>query len=181
MPAARSSDPRPTNRRDPITEARRQWEAHGWAEAADGMELVTSLVRAHQLVMERIDTVLRPLDLSFARYEVLRLLSFTRDGAMPMTRLGSLLQVHPTSVTSAVARLVKQGYATRERGAHDGRVVLASITETGREVIEQATQRLNAEVFASPGISPEETAQLTALLGALRRAAGDDVAPSATQ
>lgn len=161
--------------RDPIGEAHRQWVAHGWDEAADGMEMVTSLVRAHQLLMERIDAVLRPMDLSFARYEVLRLLAFTREGAMPMTRLGSLLQVHPTSVTSAVTRLVKQGYAARERGAYDGRVVLASLTPTGREVVERATERLNADVFASPGISADETARLTALLGALRAASGDHV------
>ncbi|GGD06309.1 MarR family winged helix-turn-helix transcriptional regulator [Nocardioides daphniae] len=167
-----SADPR---QRDPITEARRQWVAHGWEDAADGMELVTSLVRAHQLLMERIDAVLRPLDLSFARYEVLRLLSFTHDGAMPMTRLGSLLQVHPTSVTSAVARLVKQGYAARERGAHDGRVVLASITGTGREVVERATERLNAEVFTQPGIEAGDAARLTELLAALRAASGDHV------
>lgn len=164
---------------DPISEARRQWVAHGWAEAADGMAMVTSLVRAHQLVMERIDAVLRPLDLTFARYEVLRLLAFTQRGAMPMTRLGSLLQVHPTSVTSAVGRLVKQGYAARERGAHDGRVVLASITDAGREAVERATERLNAEVFAHPGVSAEETAALTGLLGALRAASGDDVPPGA--
>lgn len=173
MPAPPSRDHERS--RDPITEARRQWVTHGWAEAADGMELVTSLVRAHQLLMERIDAVLRPLELSFARYEVLRLLSFTQEGAMSMTRLGSLLQVHPTSATSAVARLVKQGYAARERGAQDGRVVLASITDAGRDVVEQATERLNTAVFASPGISPEETAKLTALLGSLRAAAGDDV------
>lgn len=173
MPASsRRDDPRS---RDPIGEARRQWIAHGWDEAADGMEMVTSLVRAHQLVMERIDAVLRPFDLSFARYEVLRLLAFTQDGAMPMTRLGSLLQVHPTSVTSAVTRLVKQEYAARERGAYDGRVVLASITPAGREVVEVATERLNAEVFAAPGISTAETAQLTGLLGTLRAASGDDV------
>ena len=135
-------------------------------------------MRAHQLAMERIDAVLRPLDLTFARYEVLRLLAFTRAGAMPMTRLGSLLQVHPTSVTSAVGRLVKQGYAARERGPHDGRVVLASITDAGREVVELATERLNAELFASPGLAASETAQLTALLGALRAASGDDVSPA---
>ncbi|MBE7324740.1 MarR family transcriptional regulator [Nocardioides sp. Y6] len=178
MPAS-IPDPRPGPSSDPvadpISEARRQWIAHGWTDAADGMAMVTSLVRAHQLLMERIDAVLRPLDLSFARYEVLRLLAFTRSGAMPMTRLGSLLQVHPTSVTSAVGRLVKQGFAARERGPHDGRVVLASITPAGRDVVDLATERLNAELFAAPGISVGETAQLTALLGALRAASGDDV------
>lgn len=176
VPARRRSDALRSG--DPITEARRQWVAHGWDDAADGMEMVTSLVRAHQLVMERIDTVLRPVDLTFARYEVLRLLAFTRRGSLPMTRLGSLLQVHPTSVTSAVTRLVKQGYAVRERGPHDGRVVLASITAAGREVVELATERLNAEIFTTPGLGADETAHLTTLLAALRASSGDDVPPT---
>lgn len=46
---------------DPIEEARRQWIAHGWGSAADGMAAVTSIVRAQQIVLQRIDTVLRPL------------------------------------------------------------------------------------------------------------------------
>lgn len=158
---------------DPIREARRQWVAHGWAEAADGMAMVTSVVRAQQLLMERIDAQLRPLDLTFARYEVLRLLSFSRAGAMPMTRLGSLLQVHPTSVTSAVSRLVAQGYVERTRGDSDRRVVLAVLTPTGREVVERATEALNAEVFGKPGLPPAEVVDLTARLTDLRTGLGD--------
>jgi hypothetical protein len=100
---------------DPIEEARRQWVSHGWAEAADGMAAVTSIVRAQQIVLQRIDTVLRPLDLTFARYEILTLLSFTKHGSLPMTRMGALLQVHPTSVTSAVDRLEGQGVYHRGR------------------------------------------------------------------
>ncbi|MFI2707882.1 MarR family transcriptional regulator, partial [Nocardioides sp. CER28] len=106
---------------DPIREARRQWVAHGWDDAAPGMAMVTSIVRVHQLLMERIDAALRPHDLTFARYEILRLLAFTKFGALPMTRLGSLLQVHPTSVTSAVDRLEKQGFVRRSRGETDKR------------------------------------------------------------
>ena len=116
---------------------------HGWEDAADGMVAVTSLVRVHQLLLERVDAVLRPLELTFARYEVLRLLSFTSAGSMPMTRLGSLLQVHPTSVTSAVDRLERQGFVVRERQAADRRVVRAVLTEAGREVVERATDGLN--------------------------------------
>lgn len=158
---------------DPIREAHRQWVAHGWADAADGMAMVTSVVRVHQLLMERIDAVLRPLDLSFARYEVLRLLSFTHAGALPMARLGSLLQVHPTSVTSAVDRLEKQGYVVRSRSEEDRRVVLAAITDAGREAVEAATVGLNSEIFEKPGL--DEVTELTALLTQLRAAAGDAV------
>ncbi|WP_337191623.1 MarR family winged helix-turn-helix transcriptional regulator [Nocardioides flavescens] len=161
--------------RDPIREAHRQWVRHGWSDAADGMVVVTSLVRVQQLVMERIDAVLRPLELSFARYEVLRLLSFSSAGSMPMTRLGSLLQVHPTTVTSAVARLERQGYVERLRHDTDRRVVLAAITDDGRAVVEKATDGLNTDVFEQPGLPAPELAELTRLLGLLRRDAGDTV------
>ena len=161
--------------RDPIREAHRQWVRHGWAESADGMVMVTSLVRVQQLVLERIDAVLRPLELTFARYEVLRLLSFSSAGAMPMTRLGSLLQVHPTSVTSAVDRLERQGFVERQRQDDDRRVVLASITEAGRAVVEKATDGLNTEVFEKPGLSATQLDDLTRLLGVLRAGAGDTV------
>ena len=159
--------------RDPITEAHRQWVAHGWTDAADGMAMVTSLVRAQQLLMERIDAALRPLDLTFARYEVLRLLSFSRSGSMAMTRLGSLLQVHPTSVTSAVARLEKQEYVERSRGDADRRVVLATITDAGRAAVEQATAALNAGVFEKPGLPDDAVRDLTDRLTTLRSGLGD--------
>ena len=161
--------------RDPIREAHRQWVKHGWGDASDGMVMVTSLVRVQQLVMERIDAVLRPLELTFARYEVLRLLSFSSAGSMPMTRLGSLLQVHPTSVTSAVDRLERQGFVERQRHDEDRRVVLAAITDQGRAVVEKATDGLNSEVFEQPGLSAPEVAALTDLLSLLRAQAGDRV------
>lgn len=164
--------------RDPILEAQRQWMRHGWAAAADGMAMVTSIMRVQQLLMERIEAVLRPCDLTFARYEVLRLLSFTESGLMPMTRLGSLLQVHPSSVTSAVERLVRQGYVERLRRERDRRVVLASLTPEGRRVVEEATRRLNTEVFERPGLPADHVIRLTALLGMLRADAGDHVSAS---
>ena len=162
---------------DPIRAAHDQWVSHGWSDAADGMAMVTSVVRAHQLLMEQVEVALRPHGLTFARFEILRLLSFTRSGRMSMTRVGSLLQVHPTSVTSAVDRLVKQGYVERLRRDEDRRVVLAALTGPGRDVVEAATVSLNAEVFVDPGIGPAEVHRLTGLLGRLRAAAGDDVAP----
>ena len=162
--------------RDPIREARGQWVRHGWSDAADGMAMVTSLVRAQQLLMERIDAVLRPLDLSFARYEILMLLRFSSAGAMPMARMGSLLQVHPTSVTSAVVRLEGQGFVQRARPDSDRRVVLASITEAGHEVAERATLGLNSSVFESPGLTTRRVRELTRLLGDVRGALGDTVA-----
>ncbi|WP_435769090.1 MarR family winged helix-turn-helix transcriptional regulator [Nocardioides sp. SYSU DS0651] len=161
--------------RDPIRAAHEQWLRHGWSDAADGMALVTSVVRVQQLFMERIDAVLRPLDLTFARYEILRLLSFSRAGAMPMSRVGALLQVHPTSVSSAVDRLVQQGYVERLRPDTDRRVILASLTDAGSEVVERATEALNAAVFERPGLAAADVDRLVGLLTRLRGGLGEDV------
>ncbi|TCJ21540.1 MarR family winged helix-turn-helix transcriptional regulator [Nocardioides jejuensis] len=159
--------------KDPIHEAHAQWLRHGWDEAADGMAMVTSLTRVQQLFQERIDATLKPFGLTFARFEVIRLISFTRSGSMTMSRLGSLLQVHATTVTSAVERLVQQGYVERTRSEEDRRVIHASLTGEGSRVVEEATAALNATVFAKPGLAADDTARLLAVLTGLRGALGD--------
>lgn len=158
---------------DPITEARRQWAAHGWEAAADGMAMVTSLVRVHQLLMERIDAVVRPHGLTFARFEILRVLDFSRRGALPMSKLGSVLQVHATSITSAVGRLHEQGYVERAASDRDKRVVLATITPSGRAIVDEVTRELNREVFEAPGLPDAQVGELVDLLTRYRAAAGD--------
>ncbi|MDO7867092.1 MarR family winged helix-turn-helix transcriptional regulator [Nocardioides jiangxiensis] len=159
--------------KDPIHEAHAQWLRHGWEDAADGMAMVTSLTRVQQLFLERIDATLKPFGLTFARFEVIRLISFTRSGSMTMSRLGSLLQVHATTVTSAVERLVQQGYVERHRSKEDRRVIHASLTPEGSRVVDEATAALNAAVFARPGLAPADTAQLLGVLTELRGALGD--------
>ena len=53
---------------DPIALARVNWERSGWGDVADGMVAVTSVMRAHQILLARVETALRPYDLSFSRY-----------------------------------------------------------------------------------------------------------------
>lgn len=158
---------------DPVAEARRQWEVHGWADAAPGMAAITSLMRAQQIVLARVEEVLRPFDLTFARYEVLMLLRFSRAGSLPLSRLGDRLQVHPTSVTNAVDRLEAQGLVRRCPHPRDRRATLAELTDAGRELAGSATAELNARVFAEPGLSADRTERLIDVLTDLRRSAGD--------
>jgi DNA-binding MarR family transcriptional regulator len=155
---------------DPIAEARRQWQEHGWIDAADGMATVTSIIRAQQVLLQRVEEHLAPFGLSFARFELLRLLAFTRHGELPLGKLGARLQVHPTSITSAVDRLEKQGLVERHPHPTDGRTTLAVITDAGRDVVERATKVLNDEVFAAIGLAERESSQLYKLLEKLRMA-----------
>lgn len=157
---------------DPIALAESHWAEHGWSESASGMRLVTTITRVQQLLHQRIDEILRP-DLTFARYEVLMLLVFSRRGALPMSVIGSRLQVHAASVTSAVDRLERDGYVTRERGEADGRRVLARITQAGRRRARAATEILNQEVFDDVGLPPAAAKKVTVELDRVRAHLGD--------
>jgi DNA-binding MarR family transcriptional regulator len=160
-------------RQDPIELAQRNWVQAGWGDAAAGMALVTSIMRVQQLYLGRIETLLRPHGLTFARFEVLRLLAFTRHGVLPVGKIGERLQVHPASVTNAVQRLVEAGLVERRPNPDDGRSVLAEITSSGREIVERCTVMLNDEIFADLGIDPEVGGDARSALDALRRTFGD--------
>ena len=97
--------------------------------------------------------MLRPLGLTFARYEVLMLLCFSRKGSLPVGKIGERLQVHPASVTNAVHRLEDDGFVIRVANPADGRSVLAEITAAGRESAGQATAAAQREVFSIVPIS----------------------------
>ena len=156
---------------DPIDEAARQWGSH-WGRVP-AMHAVTSLMRVQQLVIGRLDAILKPHGLTFARYEALVLLVFSSHGSLPLGKMGERLQVHPTSVTSIVRRLEAAGLVVRRAHPDDGRAVLAEITDEGRALVEAATRDLVAADFALEVLSDEELAALSALLTPVRRAAGD--------
>lgn len=162
---------------DPIAEAKRQWQVHGWTDAATGMSAVTSIMRAQQIMLSRVERALKPFALSFARYEMLRLLAFTREGRMPMASAIARLQVHPTSVTNTVNRLVQDGLVIREPHPEDGRAALVALTADGRRRVEEATDAVNAEVFEDIGLPYDETVDLVRILARFRRASGDFADP----
>ncbi|MEI7715159.1 MAG: MarR family transcriptional regulator [Mycobacterium sp.] len=158
---------------DPIALARANWERAGWGDVSGGMVAVTSVMRAHQILLARVESALRPYDLSFSRFELLRLLAFSRTGAMPITKASDRLQVHVTSVTHAIRRLEADALVQRLPHPTDGRTTLVQITELGRSTVEDATATLNAQVFADVGMSDPESRALASSVETLRRNAGD--------
>ena len=173
--------PTPPLHSDPIGEAHRHWVEHGWADAADGMAAVTSIMRTQQIMLARIEAVLKPLGLTFSRYELLALLSFTRSKALPMAKASARLQVHPTSVTNAVDRLESAGLVRRVAHPTDGRATLIEITANGLDLTQTATERLNSVVFANPGRARTDVHHLISVLTGFRREAGDFVTDDATE
>jgi len=156
---------------DPIQRAGENWERI-WGPAT-AMRAATSVFRAQQILLARFDEALRPYELTFARYEALVLLRFSRTGTLPLKVIGSRLMVHPTSVSNTVERLAAAGLVQRRPNPADGRGVLASITESGRSIVEQATKDLMDVDFGLANISDERLEDLYQTLRDVRYAAGD--------
>ena len=156
---------------DPIERAGQTWEKR--FGPASAMRAATSVFRVQQILLARFDEVLKPYELTFARYEVLVLLTFSRTGELPLKVIGSRLMVHPTSVTNAIDRLVGAGYVDRRPNPNDGRGVLAGITDGGRAVVEKATGALTGLDFGLGALPETERAELFDILRRVRLGAGD--------
>jgi DNA-binding MarR family transcriptional regulator len=158
---------------DPIAEAGRQWRKHWGGASVPSMIAVTSLMRAEQILIGRLNAMLKPWKLTFPRYEALMLLHYSRTGSLPLGKMGARLQVHPTSVTNTIDGLERLGLAERTRHESDRRTTLATITAEGRSAAEAATEVLNRERFGTAPLTKRELETLAEILRHLRDGAGD--------
>lgn len=157
---------------DPIEEAGRQWRRHWGSSHVPQMMAVTSIMRVQQILLARLNEVLEGFGLTFARYEALMLLHYSRAGALPLGKIGGRLQVHPTSVTNLIDGLERAGYVTRTPHPTDRRTTLASITDSGRSTAAAATEALHEIRFGTEPLRKAELQALTDLLREFRLAAG---------
>ncbi|HVL84210.1 MAG TPA: MarR family transcriptional regulator [Pseudonocardia sp.] len=156
---------------DPISRAAQLWEER--VGPSRRMAAVTSVMRVQQILLSAVDGALRPHGLTFARYEALVLLTFSRSGSLPMRVMGERLQLHPTSVTNIVDRLQADGLVRRVPHPTDRRATLVEITAAGAALLEDATKSVTDIGFGLAGLDEDEQQQLTDLLARVRRAAGD--------
>jgi DNA-binding MarR family transcriptional regulator len=156
---------------DPIERAAQIWTRRFGDSRA--MAAVTSIMRVQQILLAELDALLRPHGLTFARYEALVLLTFSRQGALPLRLIGERLMVHPTSVTNTIHRLEAQQLVVRRPNPLDGRGTLAEITPAGRQLVERATADLMAADFGMAGYGREQLDELFGMLRGLRVMAGD--------
>lgn len=157
---------------DPIAAASDNWERR---DVVDAMAAATSVMRAQQIVLAAVDAELRPLGLTFARFEALRLLAFTQKGELPMGKIGARLMVHPTSVTNSIDRLEADGLVERRPHPTDRRTTLAAITPAGRALVERATVLLDDAAYGLGDLEVADLQALTDIVTRLRQATGDFV------
>jgi DNA-binding MarR family transcriptional regulator len=98
-----------------------------------------ALVMGTTLLMDRLDADLRAsFRISLTEYEILVRLSEQPDRQMRMAQLADAMCHSRSRVTHTVQRMQGAGYLERIESPEDGRGVLARMTDTGRDLLEQA-------------------------------------------
>jgi DNA-binding MarR family transcriptional regulator len=99
------------------------------------------LLHAHHDVTERLDADLREEHgLSFGAYDVLLRLARAPGRSLRMSELAERVWLSPSGLTRKIDRLERRGLVKRDRFEGDARVMLARLTNRGREVLRGAAR-----------------------------------------
>jgi DNA-binding MarR family transcriptional regulator len=116
------ADPRETRWLDP--EQQRSWRA---------------LLLGMTLLMDRLDDELREgFRLSMTEYEILVRLSESEGRSLRMAHLADAMAYSRSRVTHTIARMEAAGYVRRTPAPEDGRGIVATMTDEGWELLEEA-------------------------------------------
>jgi DNA-binding MarR family transcriptional regulator len=93
-----------------------------------------------------------------------RVLGILRDRRPTMHELARLMELDKSSVTGLVERAERRGFTERTRSPHDGRSVLVTLTEQGRELVTRVAAGFERDVEdLLSGLPRADRALLTAL------------------
>lgn len=107
-------------------------------------ELHIALVKAAARLQDEFRALTRPVDISAAQYNVLRILRGSGpEGTTCGQMIERLIQRDP-DVTRLVDRLAKRGLVERHRDERDRRVVRTRITDAGLELLASLDDPINA-------------------------------------
>ncbi|NLD77614.1 MAG: MarR family transcriptional regulator [Acidimicrobiales bacterium] len=165
---------------DVVEASRRVWVERWDDDAASGNAVFTAVLRAHQMLMQQVDAVMKRHDLTFTRYQVLAWLAAEPETARALSWISTVLRVPPATVTNIIDRLESDDMVRRVAHPTDARTTLAELTDLGREVAHDTTVDLNDEVYRPLALGDADRGQLIDLLGSLRANGGEfDVERSA--
>jgi len=101
-------------------------------------------------------------DIGIAQILVLNVLS--ENGAMKQANLAQKLGYSKGGITHITTKLIQKGYAERKYDEEDRRIILLTITDEGRKILQEAEQtgkELRQKMYAV--LSQEEVESLTTI------------------
>lgn len=99
-------------------------------------EVVLSIMRTADRVAVPMNDVLRGTELSVSQYNILRILRGAGEEGLPCGEISERMVRRDPDLTRLLDRLETRGLVTRARDTRDRRIVRASITSEGADLLE---------------------------------------------
>ena len=96
-------------------------------------KVMMAIVRAAELFKKESGAIFKNYGLTFAQYNVLRILDATLNGKNTITNVSRIMLVSGANMTGVAKRLEKSGFLIRRGDANDERITLLEITPKGRQ------------------------------------------------
>ena len=134
-----------------------------------GTDLCLRLARAAAVLMRRLDNALGSHHgISFSDYQLLNHLARAPGARLRRIDLAERLGLSASGVTRSLLPLEKIGLVTRQPDPRDARVGYAAVTDTGRELVVNATAVVDlVSREAMRAFAPPRVADLADMLGQL--------------
>ncbi|MFG3052986.1 MarR family winged helix-turn-helix transcriptional regulator [Kitasatospora sp. NPDC048239] len=126
-------------------------------------DLCTRIRRSEQALMAHHEAVLRTYGLTMTQYTVL--LALAREGGLSGSQLARSCGVTQQSMSSVLATMETKGLIRRDTSPVHAKVQIASLTDEGRALLDQAFQEVVVlERALREAFTPTEHASLCELL-----------------
>ena len=124
-------------------------------------QLCFPLYAASRNVIQLYTPILKELDLTYTQYLVFLVL-WEKDG-IPVGEIGEKLMLDNGTLSPLLKKMQQTGYIEKERSAEDDRVVVITLTEKGRDLMEKAKD-VPLKVSSCISLDPEKAKLLYELL-----------------
>ena len=124
-------------------------------------QLCFRLYSASKEIVRRYKPFLDPLGLTYTQY--IAMMAIWSAESMSVKELGAQLGLDSSTLTPVLKKLQSDGYITRERSTEDERVMVATLTDKGRELHDRA-MNVPPSMALDLGVDPKLASDLAALL-----------------
>lgn len=116
--------------------------------------IYTTLYQTMDSVQGQIKKVVTPYGINCNEFEILKYIY--RNGDQPIQKIGEEIKVTSGSMTYLIDKLEKNGFVTRKPCAKDRRILYGSLSEAGKELMEEVIPETNATIENILGEFSEE-------------------------
>ncbi len=98
-------------------------------------KVIMGVVRISELFKKKSSAIFKNYGLTFAQYNVLRVLNSSEEGVNTVTNVSKIMLVTGANMTGLAKRLEREGFLLRKQHQRDERVTLLEITPKGKKTL----------------------------------------------